>query len=153
MKNILFTLLLITFSFSANAQEVFNPEGFWLTENKRSVIEVQKATNGKIYGKIAWIIEGGMQYDSKNPDATKHKKPMCGLRIMSALKQSPFNPNKWQGGTIYKADDGDIYDVFAELQSADKMKIRGFKGISLLGKTQYWTRTSQSDYPQCKPAK
>jgi len=140
-------------SMQALAADTYNPEGLWLTENERSAIRVEVDKDGLLIGYIAWIIDGGMQFDEKNPDKAMHSTPMCGLEIMKGLTKQKDDSNAWEDGFIYKADDGDIYDVNAEMLSDSEMKIRGYKGITLLGKTQHWKRVSTSDYPTCKPAK
>lgn len=140
-------------SLTAQAAAPHNPEGLWLTQNKRSVVELKKQPDGTLGGKIAWIIEGGMQFDEKNPDAAKRTNPMCGLNIVSGLTQGKNDPNGWHNGKIYKADEGDTYDSKLTMQSADKLEVRGFMGVSLFGKSQTWTRVTAKDYPRCKPAK
>ncbi|MEM8833857.1 MAG: DUF2147 domain-containing protein [Pseudomonadota bacterium] len=147
---ILIALLFV--SVPTYAQDVFNPEGLWLTENERSVIKVEKCGEAmhKLCGSIHWIIEGGMQKDSKNPDESKRNQPMCGLQIIKGLKQSPYKPNIWRDGEIYKADDGDTYDAKIEMVDENTMELRGYMSISLLGKSQTWTRVDAKKYPRCQ---
>ena len=129
-------------------EEINSPlEGLWLTENKRSVIEVYDCMKG-LCGDIYWIIEGGMQTDAKNPDALKRNTPMCGLPILWGFEKE--SETEWESGNIYKADDGDTYSANMELLSENKLKVRGYMGISLLGKSQTWTRVNAEDYPQCQ---
>lgn len=132
--------------------QILDPEGLWLTENERSVIELKKQPDGTLSGQVAWIIGGGMQFDEKNPDASKRGNPMCGLTVVSNLTQGKNDPNGWHKGKIYKADDGDTYDSRLTMQSEDMLEVRGFMGVSFLGKSQTWTRVSAEDYPRCKPA-
>ena len=47
---------------------------------------------------------------------------------------------KWSGGTIYDPDSGHTYSCHLELLEANKLKLRGYFGVSLLGRTQIWTR-------------
>lgn len=142
---VLFTGALL---FPASQAQAASPlEGYWLTENKRSVIKVEACEQG-LCGYIHWIIEGGMQTDAKNPDESKRDRPMCGLPILWGFKQS--NQSAWQGGKIYKADDGDVYDANMELQKDDTLKVRGYMGISLLGKSQIWSRADEVQYPACE---
>ena len=101
----------------ASASEGFT--GLWLTENKRSVIKVDKCDQG-LCGYIYWIIEGGMQIDSNNPDPAKRKNPMCGTAILWGFDQD--SPRSWSGGRIYKADDGDIYKSNLTLQENGTLK-------------------------------
>ena len=130
--------------------QVKAPTGLWLTENQRSVIELYRCAPDKplLCGKIAWIIKDGMQFDTKNPDASKHKTPLCGMTILSGLKMD--TPTKWSGGKVYKADEGDTYDASMTILSEDKVELRGYMGISMFGKSQTWTRVSAKDYPRCK---
>lgn len=122
-------------------------DGLWLTENKRSVIRVAPCEQG-LCGHIHWIIEGGMQSDAKNPDASKRDRPMCGLPILWGFKQD--SETAWEDGKIYKADDGDVYDANLALQNDGTLKVRGYMGISLLGKSQIWTRVDEAEYPACE---
>jgi uncharacterized protein (DUF2147 family) len=129
-------------------------EGLWLTENKRSVIEV-KQCGELMCGAVHWIIEGGMQFDEKNPDETKRFTPMCGLQIMYGLKNDDdagIERDEWEDGKIYKADDGEMYDADIALQDDGSLKVQGYMGVSFLGKTQTWTRVNEADYPKCTPA-
>jgi uncharacterized protein (DUF2147 family) len=142
---ILLSFLLLSFVFTSSVQAMV-PEGLWLTENERSVIQLTPCGD-ELCGHIAWIIEGGMQVDSKNPDESKRQTPMCGLQIVSGLKKK--SDTKWEGGKIYKADDGDTYNASLTMMEDDKLKVRGYIGVPMLGKSQIWTRVSPEGYPTC----
>ncbi len=149
MKYFLALLITIFSASYAMAQGTPDPTGLWLTENKRSVIEIKKCPQG-ICGNIHWIIQGGMQTDSKNPNEAKRNKPMCGLPILWGFTQNSKNAKVWESGKIYKADEGDVYNATVSVIDANKLYLRGYVGIPLLGKTQYWTRVNGKDYPACK---
>jgi len=134
----------------AAAESTPDPTGLWLTENKRSAIRVTRCESG-LCGEVAWIIDGGMQYDRKNPDPDKRDRPICGLRILWGVAQQPDDPADWEDGTVYKADEGETYDVDLTVQGPDTMKVRGYVGIALFGKSQVWTRVSPEDHPPCAP--
>lgn len=139
--------LFALFGFIQSAQAVSPLEGLWLTENKRSVIQVRECDQG-LCGNVYWIIEDGMQTDAKNPDEAKRGAPMCGLPILWDFTKD--SETEWENGKIYKADDGDVYSAEMELLSQDKLKVRGYVGFSFLGKSQEWTRVDSKDYEQCK---
>lgn len=141
-----FTLLISAFTAEAAAPD---PTGYWLTENKRSVIKVDKCGDS-ICGNIHWIIDGGMKTDSKNPKADLRMTPMCGLPILSEFKNNPKNTKVWESGKIYKADEGSTYTATVSVISDKELYVRGYIGIPLLGKSQTWTRVSPKDYPACK---
>lgn len=147
-----FMTILITFFALPTFAYADTAEGLWLTENKRSAIKIEQCDEG-LCGYIHWIIKGGMRYDSKNPDESLRNTPMCGLRILYGFEQNKRNPNLWESGNIYKADDGDVYAAEVEVLSDNKMKVTGYIGFTFLGKTQTWTRVDTKQYPACKKAK
>ena len=147
MKHLLFIFATLMLSSGAYAASL-DVTGLWLTQNKRSVIKVDVCENGKsLCGEIHWIIEGGMQFDTKNPDESRRNLPMCGLPILWNFEKK--DQNSWTGGRIYKADDGDIYKANVTLLGPNTLKVRGYVGLPMFGKSQSWTRVSEESYPQC----
>lgn len=144
---ILIILLSLLIPMSATAETPDPATGLWLTQNERSVIEVKPCDQG-LCGNIHWIIEGGMQIDSNNPDEAKRGTPMCGLPILWGFEKE--QAGVWENGNIYKADDGDLYSADLEFQDGGKLKVRGYLGVSWLGKTQIWSRVNALDYKQCR---
>lgn len=121
--------------------------GLWLTQNERSVIEVKPCDQG-LCGNIYWIIDGGMQTDANNPYESKRDTPMCGLSILWGFEKEGVG--EWQNGNIYKADDGDLYSADLEMRDNGTLKVRGYLGVSWIGKTQIWTRASSDNYKHCR---
>lgn len=150
----LMILTLGLFCAHAQSEKAAEPYGLWLTENKRSAIKVMKCEENpnEICGKIAWIIDGGMQYDTENPDESLRGRPMCGIKILKGFEQAKNSPEKWRDGKIYKADEGDMYTASLTVLGEDKMRVRGYIGIPLFGKSQIWKKVYQKDYPPCVPA-
>lgn len=143
-------IILCAFSMQSHAQSAL--DGYWLTQNKRSVIHVGacEGNQNTLCGKIHWIIDGGMQFDTKNPDPTKRAQALCGLNVLYDFKKNTIT--HWDNGKIYKADDGDTYSAYLKLKHHGTLEVRGFIGISLIGKTQEWTRLYDlDDYPACTP--
>jgi len=63
---------------------------------------------------------------------------LIGLRILWHLKK---DDDGWSGGRILDPDNGKVYKcTIAMEQDGKKLKVRGFIGFSLLGRTQYWLR-------------
>ena len=147
MKFLLAIFVLTFFTVSnASASQI---DGLWLTENKRAVIAISACENGDpICGKIHWIIDGGMQVDEKNENPEFQNQPLCGLQILYGFKQNNAN-NEWNDGKIYKADDGDLYNANIKQINADTLRLRGYVGIPLFGKTQIWKRVKLVDYKSC----
>ncbi|MBN2802059.1 MAG: DUF2147 domain-containing protein [Deltaproteobacteria bacterium] len=120
-----------------------SPVGVWKTVDDntgkvRSHIKIWE-NNGKLYGKILKLIDP----PEANPVCDKcqgnlHNKPVEGMTVMKGLKK---DGNEWSGGTILDPESGKTYKVLLELmQNGNKLKVRGYIGFSLLGRTQYWHR-------------
>ncbi|WP_435415216.1 DUF2147 domain-containing protein [Polaribacter aestuariivivens] len=138
MKKVLFIILFTTFSISINAQTIF---GKWNSKNEKgvvdSVLEVYEK-NGKAYAKVVEIMNPDRK-DARCVDCEgEYKdKPILGLDILSGLEK---DDDEWSGGTIIDPRNGKTYKCYIELVSPNKLKLRGYIGISLFGKTAYWER-------------
>ncbi|MEZ4851397.1 MAG: DUF2147 domain-containing protein [Bacteroidia bacterium] len=60
--------------------------------------------------------------------------------ILEGLVADEDNAKKWEDGEILDPKNGNVYSCYIELVSDKKLKVRGFLGFSLLGRTQYWYR-------------
>jgi uncharacterized protein (DUF2147 family) len=149
MKNRLFrTILAMTGIFLAiviYAQT--GPEdavlGKWLNEDRDAHIQIYKE-NGKFYGKIVWLREpidtltGKPKLDDKNGDESLQSRPVMGLIL---LKDFVYDGNgEWEDGTIYDPKNGKTYDCYMHFGDDNSLKIRGYIGISWIGRNTYWTR-------------
>lgn len=111
--------------------------GIWWTPKKDGRIEIYKEKE-KYFGKIVWLIpEERESVDEKNPDKEKRKTPLQGL---VNLKNFEFTGDSWEEGTIYDPDNGSTYDCILKLKNINKLKVRGYIGISLLGRTEIFKR-------------
>jgi len=119
--------------------------GIWYNEEKSSKLQIyQEGT--KFFAKIVWLKEpidpetGKPKVDKLNPDPKLRNVPRLGLVI---LKDFIFDgEDEWKGGTIYDPNNGKTYNSHFQFgDSPNLLKLRGFIGISLLGRTTYWTKT------------
>ena len=125
--------------------------GSWLNQAKDAKIEIFKCGND-FCGKITWLKEpvypagskegasGNPKVDTKNPDASRRSTPILGMQIITGFQ--PSGDGQWKNGTIYDPDSGKTYSAKATLVSHDQLDLRGFIGISLIGRTEKWTRTN-----------
>jgi uncharacterized protein (DUF2147 family) len=112
------------------------PLGRWLTEPRDGIIEITRAADGSYQGKII----GGnapARVDAKNPDPARRQQLLLGQVIMLGMRA---DGEGWSGGTIYEPDSGRTYKCRLEIIDPDHLKVRGFVGVSLLGRSQTWTR-------------
>ena len=139
MKKIFLTLVILAVSTSINAQTIF---GKWHSKNEKtgkidSVIEVYDK-DGKAYAKIIEIKDPKRQNSVCDLCEDENKdKPIIGLNILTGLEKVD---NEWSGGNILDPRNGKIYKCYIELEKPDTLKIRGYIGFSLFGKTAYWER-------------
>lgn len=143
IKRIFVFLLLISFNFQAFAINAKSDEiiGFWLSEKGNGVVEIFKKGD-EYQGKLVWIqeiFEGEIKdkLDEENPDEKLQKRSLQGLRILHGFK---FKDGEWSDGKIYDPESGNTYSAYMKLKNKDKLKLRGYIGISLFGRTSQWVR-------------
>jgi len=123
--------------------------GVWDNQEKTAKIELFKCGE-KYCGKIVWLKEpnypegseegvpGTPKLDNKNPDPDLRKTPRLGLAIIRDFVHA--GENKWADGKVYDPKNGKTYSGKMTLVSPNQLNMRGFIGISLLGRTAIWTR-------------
>jgi len=139
MKKVSIILLACLISSFVGAQSIF---GKWktidpVTGNDESIIEVYKK-GGKAYAKVIAIInEADRDKTCINCKGKNKNKPILGLDILDGLKE---NGDEWSGGKILDPKNGKYYKCYIKLTEENTLKLRGYIGISLLGRTEYWYR-------------
>lgn len=117
--------------------------GVWLTKDNKSKVEIADC-GGKLCGTIIWLAEpldeeGNEKTDKNNPDASLRARPIVGLELLNGFVPGD-EENHWVDGTIYNPEDGETYSCTMTLQDDGTLKVRGYVGLPLFGKTQIWTR-------------
>jgi len=113
------------------------PEGVWLIDGKAAV-QIFDCT-GPLCGRILWLRtprdpQGRLNRDRNNPDPALRQRRLCGLTILWGLRSTGVD--RWRGGWFYNPDDGTIYNVSAELRSADQLVARIYLGLPFFGETK-----------------
>jgi uncharacterized protein (DUF2147 family) len=143
MKKFSFLLMFFVFGISlAWAQEEKDtPLGTWINEEKEARFEIYKCGN-RLCGKITWLKEplrnGKPKMDDQNPEAKLRTRPILGMVFMKDFEYD--SGLKWDEGSIYDPKSGKTYSCYMKIISNDKMEVKGYIGISLIGRTQTWTR-------------
>jgi len=141
-KTLAFIALFVIFSFyQAIAQNADAILGSWANPSGEDHILIYKHGN-KYFGKLDWIKipndeTGKPKTDKNNPDEKLRTRPEWGLEL---LKDFSFNgDNVYEDGTIYDPKNGKTYSCKMTLEGTS-LKIRGYIGISLFGRSEIWTR-------------
>lgn len=143
IRNRLLALLIFTFLFSTAsiAQTSDAILGSWANPNGQDHILIYKKGN-KYFGKLDWIKipndeHGKPKTDINNPDPALRSRPDLGLEL---LKDFTFDgDNVYNDGTVYDPKNGKTYSCKLTLEG-NTLKLRGYIGISLFGRTEIWTR-------------
>lgn len=127
-------------SSTISAQDADAILGEWYTTEKDARIEIFKDQN-KYHGRIIWMdepeIDGKPVLDENNVDKSKKGRPIMGMRLLNDFK---FNNGKWDDGTIYDPRDGKTYSCTLKKKNDNTLEVRGYVGVSLIGKTVEWTK-------------
>ena len=141
----LFLLLFILSSLTALSQKGDAVIGKWKNGEGTGIVEIYRTTSGHYAGKIIWLKEpidpetGKPKLDKRNPDESKRQVPTLGLINMHGFKYNEED-NVWEDGNIYDPKNGKEYSCKMELQDNNTLKVRGYIGVSMIGRTDTWTR-------------
>ena len=139
MNKIIIYVGILLISAGINSQSVI---GKWKTIDDetgkpKSIVEIYEES-GRIYGKVIAILEA--EHRNKvcsNCSGDDRNKPILGMNVIKGLKKVG---DVYTKGKIVDPKNGKLYKCFITLETEDKLKVRGFIGISLFGRTQYWYR-------------
>ena len=143
IKSISAFVLLLGALLTAQASE--SPVGLWRTIDdktgkEKSLVRIVEA-NGELRATIEKLFRE--PHEEPNPNCDKcpgerKNKPVLGMMIMNGLKKSG---SEYEGGEILDPANGKIYRVkMWTAENGKKLNVRGFIGVSLLGRTQVWIR-------------
>ncbi|MEO1626989.1 MAG: DUF2147 domain-containing protein [Bacteroidota bacterium] len=132
-------VLLLFLALSAFAQQ--SPVGIWrtvddVTGEAKSHLEIFEK-DGRLHGKVVKLLESPEDTICEECPGDKKNKPLMGMEILWGLK--PYK-EYWSYGKIMDPENGKTYKCSVWLESADKLKVRGYIGVSALGRNQYWYR-------------
>ncbi len=129
---------------SASAQAT-SPVGLWKNIDDESgkpkaLIRITES-NGELSGKIEKLFRE--PNEDQNPKCDKcegalKNQPILGMTILNGMKR---DGDEYDGGSILDPNNGKVYKSRLELKdSGKKLKVRGYIGIPLLGRSQTWIR-------------
>lgn len=152
--------LLVLLALSCGATSAQSPAsdavaitGDWLVESRDAIIRIEPQGDTFV-GTIVWQLhdtygpEDGPELNGKavtdrhNPDPALRSRPLTGLRLLWGLRYDG-DAKAWVDGRVYNADNGKEYHCEVHLRSPDRLVLRGYIGIPLLGGSTTWTRTHE----------
>ena len=129
------------------AGELDSPVGYWMTIDDndgkpRGIVKIEEK-DGALVGHIVKVFPRSGEED--NPVCVKCKGAMkgkraIGMRVLWGMKK---DDDEWNGGGVMDPDNGETYKGYLKLlDGGKKLKLRGYVGISLFGRSQEWVRKS-----------
>ncbi|MFM8467695.1 MAG: DUF2147 domain-containing protein [Oxalobacteraceae bacterium] len=136
-------VLMVLFSAAVMAENT--PAGLWRTIDdqtgkEKSLVRIIEV-NGEFRGTIEKLFREPGEDPNPNCDkcpGDKKNKPVIGMMILTGLKK---DHNQWSSGEILDPQNGKTYKCKVWLDNkGHDLHVRGFIGLSLLGRTQVWKR-------------
>jgi uncharacterized protein (DUF2147 family) len=151
----LFVTLLFSVALCGFVTPVFaaTPVGLWYAEGGAAQVEIN-ACGDALCGRIVWLRspldETGCDLrDRSNSNASLRDRLLLGLEILQGLKPADAEGKVWTDGTIYDPTSGKTYTCSLRVQGDDRLHLRGYVGIPLLGRTTTWMRVGTENH-QCR---
>ncbi|MDF3835571.1 DUF2147 domain-containing protein [Cupriavidus basilensis] len=121
------------------------PSGAWktiddTTGKPRGLVEISER-NGVYSGKLvkSFVESDGKPKVCEKCTDSRRDQPIMGMTIITGLRKT--GDNEWSGGEILDPESGKVYKTKMSLaEDGNRLNVRGYIGISLLGRTQTWER-------------
>lgn len=128
-----------------------SPVGVWKTIDDssgeaKSHVQIWREPNGTLSGKLIKFLQPA---EADNPErlckkcsGSRKNKPVLNMTILWNMKAKRKNKSdRWVGGKILDPDNGETYGCNLTVRkNGAELEVRGYMGISLLGRTQTWHR-------------
>jgi len=117
--------------------------GIWLSGDDDGWVDITRHADG-----ISGIIAGSpnndperSKIDDKNPDPALRDRELLGLELFAGFHFD--GDDRWIEGTIYDPNSGKTYRCIITIVDDDTLKVRGYIGVPILGRTEIWTRKKE----------
>ncbi len=122
------------------------PVGDWVTIDDetgraKSVVRITRRGD-RLAGRVVSIVDPAKK-DARCTDCKGQRRGqrVLGMEIVWGLQQKD---DEWTGGTILDPRNGKEYScTIRVLDGGARLEVRGYIGIELLGRTQYWRRSGR----------
>lgn len=139
-KLVILLFLLPCLSMAQNSDDVI---GVWINPIGSGKIKIFK-TGEYYFGNLIWIDkptnpDGSIRLDDKNPDPAKRSRKIQGLLMLTGFTWDASSKH-WHNGEIYDPKSGKTYSCKMTMKDKDQLDIRGYIGISMIGRSETWKR-------------
>jgi uncharacterized protein (DUF2147 family) len=121
------------------------PVGTWQTIDDqtgkpKAIIQIVDDGSGQLSGKVVRGIGEFDHPERRCTACTDERKDQLvkGMTIITGMRQ---NGDAWDGGQILDPENGKLYKCKMKMEDGgQKLVVRGYIGVSLLGRSQTWLR-------------
>jgi uncharacterized protein (DUF2147 family) len=119
------------------------PIGVWYAEGGAAKVAIEHCEGAKLCGRVIWLRspldeDGCPLRDTHNPDPALRSRQVEGLQVLQGLTRRA--DGTWTNGSIYDPASGSTYRLQLSLEGDDQLRLRGYVGVPLIGRTTTWTR-------------
>lgn len=149
MKKIIYFAMSVMMLNVAQAQTKETTEadkiiGVWEVGSGKARVKITKYGE-KFGGKLVWLKEpnyadGTKKVDKNNPDEAKRTVPLLGYTNLLGFTYK--GKSEYDGGTIYDPENGNTYNCLISLEDDNTIKVRGYVGVQIFGRTDTWKRVT-----------
>jgi uncharacterized protein (DUF2147 family) len=107
--------------------------GLYWSPAKDAKIEIYKK-GAQYFGRSIWVAHP--RKDNKNPNEALKTREVLGIDLFTGFS---YHDGAYTSGKVYDPEIGKTYDCKMNL-NGDILKVRGYIGISLFGRTEYFQR-------------
>ena len=122
-------------------------EGDWLLPDK-SLTRIYKCDTALCIKVLRTPPNAPEATDDANPDQALKKRSLCGLIVGKGFQ--PTGAGHAENGDLYDPKTGKTYHG-SMVAVGDQLKLRGYLGVKLFGRTETWTRSQQPATQCTKP--
>ncbi|WP_298143356.1 DUF2147 domain-containing protein [uncultured Acinetobacter sp.] len=109
------------------------------TNKAKALVKFTEQKNGTLSASIQQVLTPGEENACSKCEGQYKNKSLKGLTIVHGLKT--IGANNYEGGSIVDPNSGKTYKLKAQL-NGNNLQMRGFIGMSVLGRTQTWQRVN-----------
>ncbi len=137
----IFSLVSFSTAYAIEEEEIL---GTWINAAGDGQVEISKQGE-KYIGTVLGSTDPDSpdRKDINNPDPDLRDRSLQGMQILGDLTFR--GDNKWAGGWIYDPNNGKTYKCKMSLKDNNTLKLRGYVGVSVFGRTEEWTRKSANE--------
>lgn len=136
-----FTLFITLLAFSGVQAQI---TGLWKSTDhedgtEKSIVRIFEK-DGNYFGQVEKLLPAATITHCTGCEGEMKDKSIVGMIIMENIKKTK---NGGEDGKILDPATGKYYSCDLELSGPDQLKVRGYVGLAMLGKTMYWKRVEK----------